>query len=219
MKKRSFFACLLIAAGLGIMAYPWLKVLRLEQRQNQLMEQWIDTVNNGDASMGKELLTKNDEKDRDYEGGLTETREEPYLDYDTEYLPEDMEGILYISSIGLKCPVLFGESKRNLNLGICRLYTSADAGGYGNCCLSGHNSRIYGRQFNRLKEVSAGDNITLYAEQAVYNYLATDVFKVTENDVWVLGSDFLKKEITLITCDYSQKPIGRLIVKGILAEE
>lgn len=225
MKKRVIVAGLFIFAGLLIMAYPFLKAHFFEQRKNQVIEQWLNVMLNGENPSLKKLLpenidnNENNENEEKFKIVLMEQEEDTPLDNSTKPFPDNMEGVLYINSIDLKSPVLFGESKKNLDLGICRMYSSADAGGYGNLCLSGHNSRIYGRHFNRLKEISIGDTIIIFMENAVYNYITTNTFTVKPEDIWVLENNLSKKEITLITCDYSLNPTGRFIVKGELIEE
>ena len=52
-----------------------------------------------------------------------------------------------------------------------------------------------------------------------YKYRVFEVLIVNPEDTWVLLPSGEEKLITLVTCDYSQKPSVRLVVRGKLVEE
>jgi LPXTG-site transpeptidase (sortase) family protein len=55
-------------------------------------------------------------------------------------------------------------------------------------------------------------------EGSTYKYEVYEIKIVKAEDVQVLSSKKGGKVITLVTCDYSMRPTGRLIVKGELIE-
>jgi len=129
-----------------------------------------------------------------------------------------MDGILTIDKIRLEVPIINKYSIENLNISICSVVAANNMGQAGNYVLAGHKSRIRGRHFSRLLELKVGDRIVTQSKEAKYTYKVTDVFSVTPLDTWVMANDGDKKIITLITCDYTKNPIGRLIVRGELIE-
>lgn len=189
--------------GLCLMLYPWVREEYFEQQKQLVYEQWLDTQTQSKAAGRTEPLVTSD-------GFTTETAPVAAVEY--------AEGILSIPAIELKTPILSTINEYNLNLAICRV-TGPTAGEYGNYCLAGHKSRTYGRHFNRLHEVNTGDLIMIETADEEYIYRITGSFTVAAEDGWVLADDHSKKQITLITCDYSTQPVGRLIVHGELNEE
>lgn len=86
----------------------------------------------------------------------------------------------------------------------------------GNYCVAAHRSRRYGHQFNRLGEISIGDEIIFHTETEIYTYLVKEINLVKASDADYLKARGRNKDITLITCDYRLKPTGRLLVTGEL---
>jgi len=135
---------------------------------------------------------------------------------DMQYLLRHMQGIIIIDKIGLRSPVLDRVTEYNLDIAICSVVERNRMGQTGNYVLSGHNSRIHSRHFNRLHELTPGDIIILDDGAESFNYAVTDVFTVSASDTWVMQNDGDRKLLTLITCYYGVTPTGRLIVKAEL---
>jgi sortase A len=134
--------------------------------------------------------------------------------FTADYVLENMDGVITIEKIDLKAVILKPASKYNLDISICSVNDTGKIGAPGNFVLAGHYSRIYGRHFNRLKEVAIGDIIKVNDGYNEYNYCITEMFSVEPTDVWVIEDDGERRLITLITCDYATKPINRWIVRG-----
>ncbi len=126
----------------------------------------------------------------------------------------DVEGLLIIEKIELEVPIIKGATEGNLNISVSSVEHTGKPGEEGNYCIAGHKSRIYGKHFSRLHELEEGDAIQVYDGRKLYKYTVYNKFRVKAEDVWVLEHDGNGRIITLITCDYSTKPKGRLIVKG-----
>lgn len=135
---------------------------------------------------------------------------------DSEVGKQDIIGMLDIPTIEFHQPILKGTNKTNLAISVTTVEPTVLPGEYGNLTIAGHNSWSYGRNFNRLNEVSKGDRLMLDDGEEIYVYVVTEIEIVEPKDVWILNSDPKKQEITLITCSPMKEPTHRLIVKGYL---
>ena len=120
-------------------------------------------------------------------------------------------GILKISSINLKAPIVNGEE--NLNYVVAKYKNSPNFGENGNTILAAHNN-MKGSIFRNLYKVKIGDTIEVQKDNEVFKYKITQREIVEPNDPSLLTQDLSKKEITLITCTNRAKQ--RLILKGEL---
>lgn len=208
---RKILIFLLIAGGLGLIAYPSARVAYLEYQQKQLLAQWekeLAILNVTDEETGQTAA----------EGAGAETESAVTTVASGEAYKPQVEGLLEIEKIRLKIPIITGVNDRNLNLGVTSVEKTGRPGEIGNYCIAGHNSRSYGRQFNRLDELAPGDEIRVTAGDKVYVYQVTEKMLVQPEEVEVMWGNGKDRLITLITCDYSQEPYLRLIVRGELVE-
>ena len=120
-------------------------------------------------------------------------------------------GILKISSINLKAPIVNGEE--NLNYVVAKYKNSPNFGENGNTILAAHNN-MKGSIFRNLYKVKIGDTVEVQKDNEVFKYKITQREIVEPNDPRLLTQDLSKKEITLITCTNRAKQ--RLILKGEL---
>ncbi|PWW90753.1 class D sortase [Clostridium perfringens] len=121
-------------------------------------------------------------------------------------------GILKISSINLKAPIVNGEE--NLNYVVAKYKNSPNFGENGNTILAAHNN-MKGSIFRNLYKVKIGDTVEVQKDNEVFKYKITQREIVDPNDPSLLTQDLSKKEITLITCTNRAKQ--RLILKGELS--
>jgi sortase A len=191
---RKILVLILIFIGLALIFYPSLRDHYYESQQQKITSHWLAELEHPDQSPSS-------------------TDVPPKSPPSSLDLSEGMEGLLIIEKINLKVPIFTGLSDRNLNLGIASI--AGKPGEVGNYVLAGHNSHTYGLLFNRLHELSAGDKIKIQDRKTTYVYRVTDRFITSPDNIQALKPRGQKKEITLVTCDYSrQKPYLRLIVKG-----
>lgn len=120
-------------------------------------------------------------------------------------------GILKISSINLKAPIVDGEE--NLNYVVAKYKNSPNFGENGNTILAAHNN-MKGSIFRNLYKVKIGDTVEVQKDNEVFKYKITQREIVEPNNPSLLSQDLSKKEITLITCTNRAKQ--RLILKGEL---
>lgn len=200
MDKKIYLGIGCILLGICVILVPFVKESGEDQRQQKILTQWrqeTSRIENREETYGIEGNAENGT-------GIGENL-------------EDVVGILRIPAIELENPVLKGATRQNLNLSVATVEPTGTPGEDGNFSIAGHNSRTYGRHFNRLAELKNGDELFVDTRAGNYAYMVTDVYVVEEEDVWVLGDTIEGAEITLITCHYPKEgKTQRLIVKGIL---
>lgn len=205
MNKKRYIGVACVVLGMVIMLLPFVKESLEDHRQQEILKLWqkeMDSIGNVEEPAGTETVW---EQESDMEGSLE---------------GEEVVGVLRIPSIELEQPILKGATERNLNLSVATVEPTGMPGADGNLAIAGHNSRTYGRHFNRLKELEEGDEIFVDTGTRNYRYKVTDVYVVEAEDVWVLEDTIDGAEITLLTCHYPEEgEVQRLIVKGILQEE
>lgn len=141
----------------------------------------------------------------------------PQIDSQIKKPKSEVVGILKIEKINFKQAILRGATKKHLDKGASMIDQDYELGTPGNLSIAGHrNIRTYGKNFNRLSEMAIGDIITVESDDKTYSYTVNQFMRVKPEEVWVIGHDYTKTEITLITCDYVNGKTVRIVVKGIL---
>jgi sortase A len=220
---RAATGSLIIILGLFIAIYPFAKSAFYEYKKDKLLKDWgayvlLNGPGGQQISAGAEIASpvpdpfKRPTFTKVGEDGVIEEDTQP--SFDEGAMLADMLGVITIDKINLRSPILSGDSAANLDLGICVVKGSPEMGQMGNYILAGHKSRIYGRHFSRLSELAKGDIVLLSNGMETFRYEVVEKLKVTADDVWVLQNTPNERLLTLITCDYTQNPIGRLIVKA-----
>ena len=204
--KRKLLALLLVLAGLGIICYPTARDMYYEYQQRKLTAEWLASL--------EQLDVEPAQAPEENEAPDSQAAPAPVID-----LTKEMEGLLIIDKIRLRVPILPGITKRNLDLAVASVESTGKPGQEGNYVIAGHNSRTYGLLFNRLDELVPGDEIVVQCKDSTYTYEVIESVIVQPDEVQILLPEGNKKQITLVTCDYSvPKPYLRLIVKGELIE-
>ncbi len=207
MKK--VIAVMLIITGIALMAYPKLKEFYYDQRQAQLIEAWEESMKILERQDPDEVPEARESPGADEEAARARERRE-------RYIQQNMEGTLRIDKINLNMPILKGATEKNLLISVSSLTGTAGPGEVGNYCIAGHRCRTTGRHFNKLDRLEKGDSITVTTKDAVYSYEVFESLVVRPEETWVLMPEGNERLITLITCDYSEEPSLRLIVRGRL---
>jgi sortase A len=227
-KKGIFYAgAAVTAAGLLFAAFPWLKAGYYEYKKDKTLNEWdayalLTSPDGAEIAKGMEIpqapvysAMSFTAKQLDKDGVLAE---EVNPKIDTNYMLANMTGTITIKSVNLRSPILKGDTESNLDLGICELDETIPMGGQGNYLLAGHKSRVYGRHFSRLHEVSPGDVVQVSDGINSYKYEVFEKLHVSADDTWILG-DTSDSIMTMITCDYTQQPVGRLVVRARIVNE
>ena len=168
---------------------------------------WFYSYNSSDNKNVSEGLLSNFNIERLYSYGQ---------DYTTVILNENNDffviGIIEISKINVKYPILSKVNDDLLKVSTCRFY-----GPYpnevGNLCIAGHNYDD-DRFFSNLYKLNIGDTINIYdLNNFVVSYNVYDKFEVSENNTSATNQNTNnKREITLVTCNNVTK--NRLIIKA-----
>lgn len=126
-------------------------------------------------------------------------------------------GIMTIPKIDLKVAIGEGIDNKILKYAVGHFQGTPLPGEGGNFCVAGHRSYTFGQYFNRLDELSEGDEITVKSTKGEFKYKVTDKKVVEPTEVSVL--DNTKEEtITLVTCTPVRVATHRLIVIGKLVQ-
>lgn len=128
-------------------------------------------------------------------------------------------GIIAVPAIDLKMPLVRGADTYSIRAAAGWYPESAEMGEAGNCVIFGHRTRVFGRHFNRLNELKAGDTIFLYSmDGSRYAYTVTgseEIEPSTLMDTLLAHNDGFT--LTLVTCT----PVGvgshRLMVYASLS--
>ena len=206
----------LIIVGICIILAPWISAWRFNYVQKQLIRLWSSDAVTGMATSGNAWSVSSAVVGPGSEYYVWEEDTNPSIDLAS--IVGIVDGLLIIDKVGLRVPILSRYTIDNLNISICTVLEANRMGQPGNYVLAGHNSRIYGRHFNRLKELSVGDTIVVENKHEQFSYLITETFSVAPTEVWVMENDGEKSIITLITCCYLTQPPGRLVVRGEIVD-
>ena len=214
------FSTVLIIAGLAIALYPVVTRYLEQQTEARLMAELDIQMQESDLETStveayenlQSLFVSYEEEEQGYE--MPDEPEEVILPADGELL-----GRLEIPVIEARMPVVQGASDENLKAAAALLEGTSPIGTIGNAAIAAHRSYTYGRFFNRLNEVTIGDEIVVTTPDAVYTYRVYEIKIVEPTDLSVLNRNNRDKVITLITCDPIYVATHRLIVHGVMVEE
>lgn len=127
-------------------------------------------------------------------------------------------GVITIPSIDLKMPLVKGADNYSLRAAIGWYPESAEMGNAGNCVIFGHRMKGYGRHFNRLDELKAGDEVNLYhVDGSKYTYTVTDTTIIEPEELMTTLTEHNEGyTLTLVTCTPTGVGSHRLLVFGSL---
>ncbi|RXJ02926.1 class D sortase [Anaerobacillus alkaliphilus] len=207
MKK--FMAIFLISVGIITIFYPKIADQYSYYQKNKLIKEFRSS--NAAVASFSEVNRLLEIK---YDEDMPEVEEE----VNPEIIGSSVIGMIEIGKIDLLLPILYGATEANLKFGAGFLEGTAPLGGTGNTAVAAHRSHAFGKLFNRLDELTTGDQIAIYTNQEMTNYIVQDIKLVLPSDISVLedtGHDI----ITLITCHPMTNPTHRLIVHAKRIEE
>jgi len=110
-------------------------------------------------------------------------------------IPGSTVGRIQIRRLGLNVMILEGVDTKTLRRGVGHVPGTALPGQYGNAALAGHRDTF----FRELRNIRAGDNITLTTAKGTYYYRVDSTRVVPPDDTSVL-QDSADPILTLVTC-------------------
>ncbi|MEV9640722.1 class D sortase [Mammaliicoccus sciuri] len=128
---------------------------------------------------------------------------------------EGIEGILDIPQIDLEAPVLLGADEQTLSEGLGAIENMDQPGVIdGSYAIAGHQSHVFGKYFNRLHEMEAGQEFTYETLDGIQRYKVFDIQIVKPEKVEILDSQNGIALLSLITCYPERSNEYRLIVQA-----
>ncbi|MFZ7133403.1 MAG: sortase [Eubacteriales bacterium] len=196
MKK--FISTALIFIGVILILYPVIGRWYNQYQQEKLMKEWVDEGEATDKS--------------------TETQDEatPEESESKSHYKPRVIGSISIKKISIDIPIVEGTTQQDLKFGAGHLKGTATLGAKGNTALAGHRSYTLGKMFNRLNEVTSGDEIIIKTKKDTYKYVVYEKKVVEPTDFSVLKSQGDESLLTLITCEPIYIATHRLIVHAKL---
>lgn len=129
-------------------------------------------------------------------------------------------GILTIPKIGARLPVTAGVTEEQLKISEGWVMQTAPIGSAGNAVVAGHRSYTWGRHFNRLDELEAGDEI-IYTKKGgeTMRFVVYETLTVEPDDPAVFAAPPAgRAQLTLYTCTPVRIATHRLVVRALLEE-
>jgi len=213
----------LIAAGLILLAFPFVREYVQDREQQRLvneLEQSLSPVDPARSySLQSEYVRLSELLDAGIERAGTEVSPIAASEKSQEPMDDKTIAIIQIDKIDLKLPILEGATAKNMKVGAAHMTETAPLGEIGNAAVAAHRARTKGRMFNRLDEMEIGDRIDIRMRDSSVSYRVTDIKVVLPTDLSVLNSEGDKAVLTLITCDPLVNPTHRLIVHAEKVED
>lgn len=216
--KRKTLSTILIIVGIAIMCIPFAGRFYTEYRQNKAYDEYLKQMEQEMSAMNNTFSESSELTEAAVsEGSLNP----PGTSEAVVRKPSSIEGIIgriKIPAISSDLLLLEGASTKQLNWGAGHVIGTAMPGEAGNCAIAAHRNYTFGSYFSRLGEVGIGNEIVVTYKGSVFKYRVNEVFTITPDEVWVLGTDGTPI-ITLITCHPKGSNSHRLIVRGVLVTE
>lgn len=133
----------------------------------------------------------------------------------------DEIGILRISKINMKLPIVAGVSEEQLKTTAGWVTQTAPIGEIGNAVIAGHRSYTYGRHFNRLGELDIGDFIEYDTINGIpMTFKVTTILTVEPDDPVIFEHTPVgTAQLTLCTCTPISTGTHRLIIRAERMDE
>ncbi|EFU43755.1 hypothetical protein PVOR_01020 [Paenibacillus vortex V453] len=202
----------LIVVGLLVFLYPILRDWNGDRQQKELLREAARleveaeqrSVQDSAAYQYMELSRILDEGEMAASG-----QEEP-----ADYEAGSPIGIIRIDKLDLELPILEGATQSNMKNAAARVTGTAKLGQTGNAAIVAHRAHKTGRLFNRLNELTYGDEIIVMTAGRELVYRVDQISIVEPTDVSVLEGNPDEQRLTLITCDPLYEATHRLIVQA-----
>lgn len=211
MRKLSV---VLILVGFLIFLYPILRDWNADRQQKDLLKEAArieaeaqqSAMQDNVAAHYKELSRILDEGE-----APASAQKEP-----VNYEEGSPIGIITISKLKLELPILEGATQANMKNAAAHVTGTATLGEAGNAAIAAHRAHKTGRLFNRLNELTYGDEVIINTDGRELIYRVDQISVVEPTDVSVLEGSMDEQRITLITCDPLYEATHRLIVQAEL---
>lgn len=117
---------------------------------------------------------------------------------------ETIYGRIEIESVGIDCPLVYGDSDKALRGGAGQYIGSFIVGYGGTTLIAGHNNR----HFETLPQVKEGDVIKITTSYGVYRYRITSTAIKSDTDTSAYDLRREDENVILYTCIHEMTPVG-----------
>lgn len=131
-----------------------------------------------------------------------------------EEIKKRMTGVIIIDKIDVKMVTMDGVDEETLRVAAGRLPGTDKYDEIGNCVLAGHRSYTFGKYFNRLDELTEGDEIIIKTLDKTLKYKVYKKFIVEPDDFSITEKNGTDKILTLFTCHPVAISTHRLVVQA-----
>lgn len=228
MKKKRFdpISILFIAAGLVLLAYPFVSNYLLEKNSTRAVSSYDAAV----EALGEEKTARILDEARMYNQQLFEENGSELPSDDAiskSNLREEywnilnitgtgMMGYITIPRLGETLPIYHGSKEEVLQVGVGHLeYTSFPVGGEStHAALSGHRGLTSAKLFTDLEQMQLGDKFYIRVINEVFAYQVDQITTVEPHQLKDLVITKGEDHVTLITCTPYGINSHRFLVRG-----
>ena len=219
---RNILAALIFLVGLGVLFYPVGSDLWNQYRQNQLAEDYEQTVRQltpEDYSKWRDAAKKYNKhlqwQAYDAFSGTDLDKDDPYWSL-LHVNKGGVMGYLEIPKISVRLAIYHGTSEKALEQGVGHLVgTSLPVGGKGtHSVLSAHCGLPTALLFTNLDQMQKGDLFYLHVLGDTLAYEVDQILVVEPDDISALKPVAGKDYVTLLTCTPYGVNTHRLLVRG-----
>ena len=219
---RNILAALIFLIGLGVLFYPVGSDLWNQYRQNQLAEDYEQTVRQltpEDYSKWRNAAKKYNKQLQwqayDAFSGTDLDKDDPYWSL-LNVNNDGVMGYLEIPKISVRLAIYHGTSEKVLEQGVGHLVgTSLPVGGKGtHSVLSAHCGLPTALLFTNLDQMQKGDLFYLHVLGDTLAYEVDQILVVEPDDISALEPVAGKDYVTLLTCTPYGVNTHRLLVRG-----
>ena len=199
-------AIILVIIGILLIAYPTYTNYVSRSRQEELLSSWEEQEKLIQVSVIETPEEEIEEEIPENETTELEVIEPPELG--------DTFGKIEIPAIDLKGIIYEGTEKPILKNGPGHIVGTAMPGRIGTCAISGHRT-TYGAPFNKLDELSPGEEIVIETNYGEFTYILSELKIVEPTDVYILEPT-LYPSLILTSCHPKYSAAKRLIAFAYL---
>lgn len=212
-RKRLVLVLLGVVFSIGIIAVAYQPIINYIIAPSQLEKQRLDAFTLSSDEM-KANLVKAQEDDTEESFNFEEVQLLDTLTVSTTINKKNVIGGIYIPSVDVNMPILYGTNQKNLQNSATTMKPDQIMG-EGNYALAGHNSRNPKALFTPIRNLQKGDAIYITDKDKLYKYSVVARKVVQPTEVSVIDDIEGLQLITLVSC-YSLDGKDRIIVQGEL---
>ena len=218
-KLPTIILCIILLAGVCIMAYPTVSDLWNARHATRSIASYIEQVDNTSQAMKEELLQEADDYNRTLDLGVHfKLDEEAYARYESvlDITGTGIMGYVQIPSIHVNLPEYHGTDEAVLQIAAGHIAgSSLPTGGAGtHAVISGHRGLPSARLFTDLDRLVEGDIFMVTVLDRVCTYQIDQIHIVFPEEIADLAIEEGKDYMTLVTCTPYGINTHRMLIRG-----